>query len=272
MSMLDIQPFMRQVAKNNQKLTNEEEVGYFKIVHSDNVPQDVKNLAINKIIKNHILFVVTCANKFANKTIEVQDLIQEGVIGMKTAILKYNENGDVKFLSYAVWYILQRIRRYVDSYSSVIYLPKRRKQEADKITHKLKTKNLDDLNLSKEELNEYQTIINAINVDSLNAVIPGFENEPKEMIDTIEDSTFVDDLANADLNKQINLLLNGLSEREIDIVKQKYGIDGYDPTKLCEIGEYYGLRHQRISQINKQILAKLRRKIKKEKINFNTFI
>lgn len=272
MSMLDIQPFMRQVAKTNQKLTNEEEVGYFKIVHSDNVPQDVKNLAINKIIKNHILFVVTCANKFANKTIEVQDLIQEGVIGMKTAILKYNENGDVKFLSYAVWYILQRIRRYVDSYSSVIYLPKRRKQEADKITHKLKTKNLDDLNLSKEELNEYQTIINAINVDSLNAVIPGFENEPKEMIDTIEDSTFVNDLANADLNKQINLLLNGLSEREIDIVKQKYGIDGYDPTKLCEIGEYYGLRHQRISQINKQILTKLRRKIKKEKINFNTFI
>jgi RNA polymerase primary sigma factor len=272
MSMLDIQPFMRQVAKNNQKLTNEEEVGYFKIVHSDNFSQDVKNLAINKIIKNHILFVVTCANKFANKTIEVQDLIQEGVIGMKTAILKYNENGDVKFLSYAVWYILQRIRRYVDSYSSVIYLPKRRKQEADKITHKLKTKNLDDLNLSKEELNEYQTIINAINVDSLNAVIPGFENEPKEMIDTIEDSTFVNDLANADLNKQINLLLNGLSEREIDSVKQKYGIDGYDPTKLCEIGEYYGLRHQRISQINKQILAKLRRKIKKEKINFNTFI
>ena len=272
MSMLDIQPFMRQVAKNNQKLTNEEEVGYFKIVHSDNVPQDVKNLAINKIIQNHILFVVTCANKFANKTIEVQDLIQEGVIGMKTAILKYNENGDVKFLSYAVWYILQRIRRYVDSYSSVIYLPKRRKQEADKITHKLKTKNLDDLNLSKEELNEYQTIINAINVESLNAVIPGFENEPKEMIDNIEDSTFVDDLANADLNKQINLLLNGLSEREIDIVKQKYGMDGYVPTKLCEIGEYYGLRHQRISQINKQILAKLRRKIKKEKINFNTFI
>lgn len=272
MSMLDIQPFMRQVAKNNQKLSNEEEVVYFKIVHSDNIPQDVKNLAINKIIQNHILFVVTCANKFTNKTIEVQDLIQEGIIGMKTAILKYNENGDVKFLSYAVWYILQRIRRYVDSYSSVIYLPKRRKQEADKITHKLKTKNLDDLNLSKEELNEYQTIINAINVDSLNAVIPGFENEPKEMIDNIEDSTFVDDLANADLNKQINLLLNGLREREIDIVKQKYGMDGYTPTKLCDIGEYYGLRHQRISQINKQILAKLRRKIKKEKINFNTFI
>lgn len=272
MSMLDIQTFMRKVAKNNQKLSNEEEVAYFKIVHSDNVSQDVKNLAINKIIQNHILFVVTCANKFTNKTIEVQDLIQEGIIGMKTAILKYNEDGDVKFLSYAVWYILQRIRRYVDSYSSVIYLPKRRKQEADKITHKLKSKNLADLNLSKEELNEYQTIINAINVDSLNAVIPGFENEPKEMIDNIEDSTFVNDLANADLNKQINLLLNGLREREIDIVKQKYGIDGYTPTKLSDIGEYYGLRHQRISQINKQILVKLRRKIKKEKIKFNTFI
>lgn len=272
MSMLDIQTFMRKVAKNNQKLSNEEEFVYFKIVHSDNVSQDVKNLAINKIIQNHILFVVTCAKKFTNKAIEVQDLIQEGIIGMKTAILKYNEDGDVKFLSYAVWYILQRIRRYVDSYSSVIYLPKRRKQEADKITHKLKSNNLADLNLSKEELNEYQTIINAINVDSLNAVIPGFENEPKEMIDTIEDSTFVDDLASADLNKQINLLLNGLREMEIDIVKQKYGIDGYTPTKLSDIGEHYGLRHQRISQINKQILVKLRRKIKKEKIKFNTFI
>ena len=53
MCMLDLQPFMRQVSKNNQKLSNEEEVGYFKIVHSDNVPKDVKNLAINKIIKNH---------------------------------------------------------------------------------------------------------------------------------------------------------------------------------------------------------------------------
>lgn len=272
MCMLDLQPFMRQVSKNNQKLSNEEEVGYFKIVHSDNVPKDVKNLAINKIIKNHILFVVACANKFANKTIDVQDLIQEGVIGMKTAILKYNEDGDVKFLSYAVWYILQRIRKYVDSCSSVIYVPKQRKHEADKITQKLKTKNLADLNLSKEELYEYQTIINAINVESLNAVIPGFENEPKEMIDNIEDNSFVNDLANADLNKQINLLLNDLREREIDIVKQKYGIDGYAPTKLCEIGEYYGLGHQRISQINKQILGKLRRKIKKEKINFNTFI
>ena len=219
MSMLDIQPFMRQVAKNNQKLSNEEEIGYFKIVHSDNVSQDVKNLAINKIIQNHILFVVTCAKKFANKTIEVQDLIQEGIIGMKTAILKYNEDGDVKFLSYAVWYILQRIRKYVDSCSSVIYVPINRKQEADKITHKLKTKNLSDLNLSKEELDEYQTIINAINVDSLNAVIPGFENEQKEMIDNIEDSTFVDGLASADMTKQINLLLSDLNEREIDIVK-----------------------------------------------------
>ena len=106
----------------------------------------------------------------------------------------------------------------------------------------------------------------------MNAIIPGFENEPKEMIDNIEDNSFVNDLANADLNKQINLLLNGLREREIDIVKQKYGIDGYTPTKLSEIGEYYGVGHQRISQINKQILGKLRRKIKKEKINFNTFI
>jgi RNA polymerase primary sigma factor len=74
------------------------------------------------------------------------------------------------------------------------------------------------------------------------------------------------------LNKQINLLLNDLSEREIDIVKQKFGIDGYAPTKLCEIGEYYGLGHQRISQINKRILVKLRSKIRKEKLNFNTFI
>jgi RNA polymerase primary sigma factor len=74
------------------------------------------------------------------------------------------------------------------------------------------------------------------------------------------------------LNKQINLLLNDLSEREIDIVKQKYGIDGYAPTKLIDIGAYYGLGHQRISQINKRILVKLRSKIKKEKIDFNTFI
>ena len=272
MSMLDIQPFMRQVAKNNQKLSNEEEVGYFKIAHSDNVSQDVKNLAINKIIQNHILFVVTCAKKFANKTIEIQDLIQEGIIGMKTAILKYNEDGDVKFLSYAVWYILQRIRRYVDSFSSVIYVPINRKQEADKITNKLKKQKLADLNLSKEELDEYQTIINAINVESLNAVIPGFENEQKEMIDNIEDTTFVNDLDKSDLTKQINLLLGDLNEREVDIVKQKYGIDGYAPTKLIDIGAYYGLGHQRISQINKRILVKLRNKIKKEKIDLNKII
>lgn len=270
MSMLDIQLFLKQATKLNQKLSADEELSYFKLIHSENISQDIKNLAINKIIQNHLLFVVTCAKKFA-KNIEIQDLIQEGIIGMKTAILKYNENGNVKFLSYAVWYILQRIRKYVDSYSSVIYVPSIRKLEADKITHKLYSNDISDLNLSKAELLEYQTIINAINIESLNTVIPGFENEQKELIDNVADNSFVEEINQKNFNKKIDWILDELNEKELDILKQKYGMDNYKPSKFCDIAKTHGLCSVRISQINKKVLSKLRKKIKENKCDISDF-
>lgn len=262
-SLMDINMFLKQAEKTNLKLSPKEEFGYFKIIHSDKVEQNIKNLAMNKIIQNHILFVVSCAKKYASKTVAISDLIQEGVIGMKTAALKYNEDGDVKFMSYAVWYILQRIRKFIDCHSSIIYIPANQKHAANKITHELKQQNkaITELGLTNDEIMEYNMVINAVNVDSLNVPVPGLESE-KDMIDTLEDDSMMERIKEKDFAKRIKMSIKDLTNKEKKVFLKFYGLCGHEQTKLVDIADEMGVKHQNLTAMKKSIMSKIRKQKK----------
>jgi RNA polymerase primary sigma factor len=226
-------------------------------------------MAMNKIIQNHILFVVSCARKFSSKNNNIADLIQEGILGMETAILKYNINSNVKFLSYAVWYILQRIRKFVDSHSSVIYIPVNQKQAANKITRKMINSNipLENMNLSTDELIEYQNIVNASNIESLNTMLPGVEHSDIEFIDTIEDNSMVDHINNKTVNKYINNLIKDCSQKEKEFINGYFGLNGYESTTMVKLADELKVKHQRISSIKQQVLKKLRKHLPEKSYN-----
>lgn len=269
MGLMEIATFLQQAEKTNQRISETEEMSYFKIIQSNNISQKVRKMAMNKIIQNHILFVVSCARKFSSKNNNIADLIQEGILGMETAILKYNINSNVKFLSYAVWYILQRIRKFVDSHSSVIYIPVNQKQAANRITRKMINSNipLENMNLSTDELIEYQNIINASNIESLNTMLPGVEHSDIEFIDTIEDNSMVDNINNKTVNKYINNLIKDCSQREKEFINGYFGLNGYETTTMVKLADELKVKHQRISSIKQQLMKKLRKHLPEKSYN-----
>ena len=259
--MKELQPFLKNALSTSCKLSDAEEKAYFNIIQSDKVTKSIKDMAMNKIIQNHILFVVSVAKKFSSKTVELTDLIQEGILGMKYAATKYDINSGTKFLSYAVWYIVQRIKKYLDSYTSAIYIPVNQKQEVNKINRRMRTENktLNELGLSNQKILDFVLVDNAINIESLNSPLPGMDNETTELIDVIEDNSLKNDIDAKDLAKKIEKIMGDLPERDKKIILKHYGVGEYEPTTLVELAIENGLSHQRLTSLKKQIMHKIRK-------------
>lgn len=259
--MKELQPFLKNALETNCKLSVNEEKAYFNIIQSDKVSKTIKNMAMNKIVQNHILFVVSVAKQFANKSVELTDLIQEGILGMKYAATKYDVNDGTKFISYAVWYIVQRIKKYLDSYTSAIYIPINQRQEANKIIRRMNKehKTIDELGLSSQKILDFILVDNAVNIESLNTPVPGLDNETTDLIDVVEDNSLKNDIENKDLMKKIDTIMKELSERDRNIVLKHYGVGEHEPTTLVDLAAENGLSHQRLTSLKKQIMHKIRR-------------
>jgi len=242
---------------------------YKRMRHGD------KNAKDELIIKNMGL-ARKVAYKYLGRGIEYDDLYQEGLIGLQTAVEKYNPELGYAFSTYATWYIKQRMQRYIDDNSSTIRLPVHKRQVLRNINKRIanlerklgKTPNEYELmaaGLTKEEIEEYkilsrqctsieQKVNNSKNEESseLGDFIPDPKNEYVDLIDKISISGLVEDIRKI------------LKEREFNIICLRNGIfDGKEHT-LEEIGEKYGLTRERIRQLEAKAYKKL---INNKKIN-----
>ena len=227
-----------------------------------------KNAKDELIIKNMGL-ARKVAYKYLGRGIEYDDLYQEGLIGLQTAVEKYNPELGYAFSTYATWYIKQRMQRYIDDNSSTIRLPVHKRQVLRNINKRIanlerklgRTPNDYELmasGLTKEEIEEYkilsrqctsieQKVNNSKNEESseLGDFIPDPKNEYADLIDKISVSGLVEDIRKI------------LKEREFNIICLRNGIfDGKEHT-LEEIGEKYGLTRERIRQLEAKAYKKL---------------
>lgn len=249
-------------------LTKEEEKNLFeRLRNGDESAKDV-------LVECNIRLVDKVAAGFLKSGVEFDDLVQEGLIGLLTAIDKFDHTKGYKFSTYATWYIQQSMRRYIGNYGKIIRLPIHINEKINRI---LKARYLIEqkkgslatteeisrlTGYTEEEIEGYLSY--AADVISLNQYVND-ERVDAELINFIQDDTIdVEEMAiEKEIKKEIRKILDSLPERERMILKMRYGF-GCNLKTLTEIGNIFGLTRERIRQIQNNTIKELRhnRKVK----------
>ena len=226
-----------------------------------------------KLVNANLKFVVTVAKKFQNKGLPLSDLIAEGNIGLIHASHLYKSEYNVKFITYAVWHISEAIRRAIHYKADTVRVPVSQKLTYNKATKVInKYWQTEDRPPSDEELEEatgktMKQINGAINAKKICMSL----DTPLGNNDDDGDSTLIDIVKNnnsplADNNIEqsyktnvINKVLNGLSNKEHDIIILCYGFTGQEYTPEL-ISPLFGCTPERIRQIRKEAIKKLRKR------------
>ncbi len=250
----------------HKTLTPEEEIELFKRKEAGD-PN-----ATEEIIKHNLKLVVSIAKYYANFSVPLMDLIQEGNLGLMTAIEKYDYRKGYKLSTYATWWIRQSITRAladkgrtiripVHYYEMLIKLRKATNQFETEFGRKPTTEDLSNMTgipemkieesyLYNPDIVSLDTPINSADLDD-DTVLGDFITDP-----SVGRDLGLVDIINEDFMSTLESL--NLDERELDVIKRRFGFYGKMQT-LEEIGRAYGLTRERIRQIENRSLKKLRR-------------
>ncbi len=236
--------------------------------------------AIQKLIESNLKFVVSIAARYQNRGLSYAELISEGNMGLIKAIEKFDPDKEIKLISYAVWWIKQRIMFALAEKTNVIRVPLGKSNALSKIKRaQHKHKNLTGEELSIEELALRTNLkkkniktLKSKNVDtlSLDEINYTHRNDKVQLSDLISDTSAVDPQARyyrEKTFKKIEDSISGLEPRSALIVRLYFGLDGEESKNFAEIAEMLNLSRERIRQIHKESLKKIMKDIQKEAEN-----
>lgn len=229
-------------------------------------------LALEKLTRANLRFVVSVAKQYQNQGLSLPDLINEGNLGLIKAAEKFDETRGFKFISYAVWWIRQSILQALAEQSRIVRLPLNQVGSLNKINKAFsKFEQENERKPSPEELAEeldipVDKIADTMKVSGRHVSVdaPFVEGEDNSLLDVMinDDSPNADrTLINESLSKEIERALSTLSDREHDIVKKFFGI-GVPEMTLEEIGDEFGLTRERVRQIKEKAIRRLRQSSK----------
>ena len=221
-------------------------------------------VALEKLTRANLRFVVSVAKQYQNQGLSLPDLINEGNLGLIKAAEKFDETRGFKFISYAVWWIRQALAEQ----SRIVRLPLNQVGSLNKISKafsKFEQENerrpspeelADELDIPVDKISDTMKVSGRhISVDA-----PFVEGEDNSLLDVLinDDSPIADrSLINESLAKEIDRALATLTERESDIIKMFFGI-GCQEMTLEEIGDKFGLTRERVRQIKEKAIRRLR--------------
>jgi len=225
-------------------------------------------LALEKLTKANLRFVVSVAKQYQNQGLTLPDLINEGNLGLIKAAEKFDETRGFKFISYAVWWIRQSILQALAEQSRIVRLPLNQVGSLNKINKafsKFEQENertpspdelADKLELPKDKVADTMRVSGRhVSMDA-----PFANGEESSLLDVLEnnDAPKADNsLINESLIREIDRALATLTERERDIIKYFFGI-GVGEMTLEEIGDNFGLTRERVRQIKEKAIRRLR--------------
>lgn len=225
--------------------------------------------ALNRLTKANLRFVVSVAKQYQNQGLSLQDLIDEGNLGLIKAAQKFDETRGFKFISYAVWWIRQSILQAISEQSRLIRLPQNqigRVYRANQKLHQLEQKCCRQLDIYEIAGNSQTSEGNLATVYTIAANrhmsvdAPLAEGEENKLADILQDKSIPPVDTNLDLeslHNEIKRTLGILNDRERDVVKCFFGIGQREKT-LEEIAELFGLTRERVRQIKEKAIRKLR--------------
>ncbi len=226
--------------------------------------------ALNKLVETNLRFVVSVAKQYQNRGLPLEDLINEGNIGLIKAAHKFDRTKGFKFISYAVWWIRQAIQEAIVNQSRMVRLPHNKVWELFKVE---KTYNKLRKDLGRDPNMEEVTKELGISISNLSSIMKNFGKDLSldEMIREDYDSTLLDFipddksplpdnfLMSESLKIEVSKVLDSLPRREGEILRLYYGISEERTLTLTEIGELLNLSRERVRQIKELSLNKLRR-------------
>lgn len=225
-------------------------------------------VALDRLVKANLRFVVSVAKQYQNQGLSLPDLINEGNLGLIKAAEKFDETRGFKFISYAVWWIRQSILQALAEQSRIVRLPLNQVGSLNKIGKALsKFEQENERRPSMDELSDQLDIpvdklADTMRVGGRHTSIdaPFQEGEDNSLLDVLvnNDSPMADrPLVNESLCREIDRALSLLPGREQDIVRMFYGIGQTEKT-LEEIGDTFGLTRERVRQIKEKAIRHLR--------------
>jgi len=263
--MTTSQVYMRNIV-DFALLSPDEEILLAADIHSGN--QKAHDEAKSKIIRANLRLVVKIANEFMNRGLSKHDLISEGNIGLMTAAEKFDPSKGAKFSTYSTWWIKQAMRRAIAEQSRTIRIPvqsvgkinkiKRVQREMQAESGKIPTNNeiAERLDLSPRTVRELRHA--SLNTSSLNE--PIVSGESGEMQDFISDKPELSPdnvLGDLESLKHLYILVERLCEREKQVLKMRFGLDGNPVMTLENVGVAVGCTRERVRQIQNKAIKKL---------------
>jgi RNA polymerase primary sigma factor len=225
--------------------------------------------ALKKLIEANLRFVVSYVKKYKGMGMGMFDLINEGNLGLIEAAKRFDPDRNVKFISYAVWWIRQAIIHALTRSSRAYHVPQKL---SDKISEMKRKQSQLKTELGRDPTREEIAKRMGIAVDEVEdlelldgkdvSLSDTFYDEDREMGDRIEDSITPSveyQIIKNSIQEQIRSMLKGLDEKEIYVIKSRFGLDDDKPRTLQEIGDELKLSRERVRQIEQKAMRKLAR-------------
>ncbi|MEO1050666.1 MAG: RNA polymerase sigma factor RpoD/SigA [Bacteroidota bacterium] len=244
-------------------LTPDEEVDLAKRI------RDGDQLALEKLTKANLRFVVSVAKQYQNQGLSLGDLINEGNLGLIKAAQRFDETRGFKFISYAVWWIRQSILQALAEQSRIVRLPLNRVGSLNKISKTFsELEQKYEREPSPDELAEVLDVSTAEVVDTMKISgrhvsmdAPFVQGEENSLLDVLENDIEEkpdSELMNDSLRREVQRALSTLTQREADVITLYFGLNGEHSMTLEEIGEKFNLTRERVRQIKEKAIRRLR--------------
>ncbi|RFP64960.1 sigma-70 family RNA polymerase sigma factor [Hymenobacter lapidiphilus] len=226
-------------------------------------------LALEKLTKANLRFVVSVAKQYQNQGLSLGDLINEGNLGLIKAAKRFDETRGFKFISYAVWWIRQSILQALAEQSRIVRLPLNRVGSLNKISKSFsELEQKFEREPSPEEIAEVLELTTSEVVDTLKIsgrhvsvdapFVQGEENRLLDVLENEDEDSPDTGLMNDSLRKEVQRALSTLTKREADVITLYFGLNGESSLTLEEIGEKFNLTRERVRQIKEKAIRRLR--------------
>ena len=229
--------------------------------------------ALHRLTRANLRFVISVAKQYQNQGLSLDDLINEGNLGLIKAAKRFDETKGFKFISYAVWWIRQSILQAIVENARLVRLPLNKIGTQNKLNeaylnfmqeHEREPSSDELAEIMGMKVKDVQSILR-LSGHHLSMDAPLSSDDDGDGITMLDTMTCADSeipensLMNESLREEIRSGLQVLNQREIDVITGYYGLNGGHPLTLEEIGYMYGLTRERVRQIKERAIRRLRK-------------